>query len=185
MENKNGRYQLAQQILALCLVGGVVATLAVVPGLAQIFKLFDTKSAKDRYRIKRSVAGLEREGFIKRRNMRSQTGEYQLTEKGYGYMRKVMLKHVSIPRTTMWDKRWRVLMFDIPEDLVHIRREVSVLIREMGMKKMQNSVFVSPYPCVKEIKKLAEYYSVEKYLIYLETETLSCAEELRTHFKLG
>ena len=180
MEQKRTRGELALQILALCIVGGAVLTAAVLPGLPQIMKLCGVKTAKDRYRIKRSVEGLEHRGFI----VRNGSGHYSLTKKGRTEVAVGMLEKQVIQKSPTWDKKWRVLMFDIPEEFAYARREASVLIREMGMKKIQNSVFISPYPCTKEIKKLAKHYHIEQFLIYLETETISESDSLKKYFGL-
>lgn len=180
MDKHYGRGELGKQILALCIVGGVVLTIAVVPGVAQIMKMFNGRSAKDRFRIEQSLRGLTRRGYL----TPSTKGSYMLTEKGRGYAQMSFFEKQVIPRVARWDKKWRVLMFDIPEEYAHIRREVSMLIREMGMMKIQNSVFASPFPCRKEIDKLAKHYDVGQYFVYLETEVISCHKELITFFHL-
>lgn len=184
MGEQHTRGELAKQILALFVVGSVVLTVAVLPGMAHILQLFNAKTAKDRFRIRRSLNGLERRGFVERKGNGAHE-RYTLTSQGRNYVSTIMLERLSIPKIAKWDNRWRVLMFDIPEEYAHIRREASAIIREMGMKRIQNSVFASPYPCMKEINLLTKHYNIAQYFVYLETDTISSSEDLLKHFHLN
>jgi DNA-binding transcriptional regulator PaaX len=175
---------MALKILALVVVGSAVMAVAIIPGLPQIARMFGAKTSRERYRIQQSLHQLEKRGYIKRRKYKKEDA-YALTSAGRIYVETVMLEKQTIPQSPTWDGVWRVLMFDIPEELGVTRREASMLIREMGMMKIQNSVFASPYPCEREIQKIARHYNIGEYFVYLETKKISCEERLKSYFKLS
>ena len=94
------------------------------------------------------------------------------------------LETVKIKRPERWNKKWYVVMFDIPETRKRARQAVSSKIKELGMYPLQKSTFISPYPCKDEIDFVGEFFKVRKYIIYIEATELEGAEKVRRHFGL-
>ena len=181
---KQTKGELAFKILALVVVGGVIMSIAVIPGLPQIARMFGAKTARDRYRIKQSLRALEKRGFVAS-EIRGTHDGFVLTDRGRKHLQRRMLEKQVIQKQKKWDGVWRVLMFDIPEEYMQVRREVSMLLREMGMMKIQNSVFASPYPCHIELDKISRHYDTKEYFVYLETRVISNEKTLMKFFKIG
>lgn len=177
------RNELAKAILASFLVGGLALSCAVVPGIAHLFTLFNAQNAGERSRVRRSVKRLEQKGLLTRR-IRNGKEELLVTRTGKQKLAEYIVDELKIQPQKKWDKKWRVVMFDIPEKKGHIRREVSFKIKDIGMVAMQDSVFVSPFPCKKEVDFIVEHYSVRKHVIYLETDVIELTEDLLEKFDL-
>ncbi len=169
--------ELAKQILLLTVAGGVVATVCVLPGLAIIFKELDARSSRDRYRVQRSLNALKKQGLLLH-EVKNGTERLVLSDTGKEKAWSYLAEDLHIKNQKRWDKKWRVLMFDIPESKGRIRREVSWKIRDIGMKTIQNSVFISPFPCKDEIDKVIQHYNVTKYFIYFEADTIELEQDI-------
>lgn len=184
---KYERGELAKEILKGFLVvgaaGGIVVTCAVFPGMAAILELFEPKSATDRYRVKRTVRNLERKKLLMR-SIKNGKEVFVVTQLGKRQLEQYLMEDLHILPSKKWDKKWRVLMFDIPEKHKRVRDEVSVVLRNMGMHAIQNSVFVSPYPCKDEVDFITGFYRAKEYFIYFETDNIECKEDLLTLFQL-
>ena len=113
------RGELAKDILLAIVAGGVALgvalTLATFPGLGYIFKLFGAKTSKEKDRIRQSIRGLERHGYLQ--VYKKNEAEYiKITPLGEQMMiqRSIILTRPKQPEK--WDGLWRLVMFDIPEN---------------------------------------------------------------------
>ncbi len=57
-----------------------------------------------------------------------------------------------------WDEKWRLVVFDIEEKYKFQRESIREKLRELGFGKLQESVWMSPFPIERE---LAEYFDDE------------------------
>ncbi len=53
-----------------------------------------------------------------------------------------------------WDGKWRIVFFDIPEPERVIRDKIRRLLKELGFKGVQRSVWISPLPVNKKVKEI-------------------------------
>ena len=75
-----------------------------------------------------------------------------ITQKGLEKLKRVARKKKPLQKRK--DKKWQMLMYDIPEDK---KRERDMLRRELvylGYSKLQRSIWVSPYSVSRETQKL-------------------------------
>lgn len=175
--------ELSKEILKGFLIGGLVISCVILPGMAPILKMVNAATSRERERTRRAVHRLERKGALVRERRRD--GEYfSVSKKGEKRLKDYLLDDLTIPEVKRWDGVWRVVSFDIPEKKGNIRREVSFKIKDMGMIAVHNSVFISPYPCKNELDFLLDFYSVRQYFLYFETKTLEPEEAARKHFTI-
>ena len=90
--------------------------------------------------------------------------------------------HLEKPRK--WDKKWRVIIFDIPEKKKKIRERVRYIFNKAGLYCLQDSVWVSPYDCEEVITLLKTNLHVGKNILYLIVDELENDRELRREFGL-
>ena len=83
-----------------------------------------------------------------------------------------------------WDKKWRIVMFDIPERLKRLRNSLRWHFREIGLIELQKSVFVHPYPCDDEIEFIVEFYNSRRYVRFVVAERIDSELHLRKKFDL-
>jgi hypothetical protein len=83
-----------------------------------------------------------------------------------------------------WDGKWRVVIFDIPEKHKRLRDVFRKRLVQLSMYLLQESVFVSPYPCFDEIEFLRSLYRVQFNVVYLLVEKIEGDERLRSYFDI-
>jgi phenylacetic acid degradation operon negative regulatory protein len=95
-----------------------------------------------------------------------------LSDKGVMRSTKVRFEQLEIPQK-QWDKKWRVVTFDIPEQHKTTRDYISRHLRLVGFKQLQKSVFIYPYPVDEFIALLVEMLpEVSPYLTYMLVEEI-------------
>ena len=76
-----------------------------------------------------------------------------------------------------WDKKWRLIVFDIPEEMHKERVNFRKKIKLLGFEMIQKSVFIFPYPCEEEIADIAGRLGVSDYIDILIAQSAGFKEE--------
>ncbi len=163
-------------LLFVASVTVMTSLLVVAPGIGMMFKIFKTSSPYERRKLKRTVFSLEKQGFLQY----GSSDSLKLTTKG---IQRAVYESLQIRKQT-WDKRWRLVMFDIPETKRGARIALSRKIIEMGMRHVQDSVFISPYPCEEEITTAAKFLHVDKYIQLAVAISISDSTKFKKEFDL-
>ena|SRR3989338_8022246 len=95
---------------------------------------------------------------------------YQLTEKGQKLLAKYTLQEKEIKRQRRWDRLWRIFIFDIQEGRKSDRENVRTALQQLGFLRLQDSVWIYPYPCEDVVELLRTGYGVRKEVFYLEAK---------------
>lgn len=106
-----------------------------------------------------------------------------LTEKGKKRKLQYDLNNMEIIKPRIWDKKWRLLMFDIPENKKMTREALRGKLKNLGFYQFQKSVWIYPYSCENEIDFIAEYFSIGQYITLL-TVQIADDKPLRSIFEL-
>jgi len=109
-------------------------------------------------------------------------GGYHITAKGIHKLERLKIKPLT--QQTNWDGKWRMIIYDIPEDQRRARHLVRALIKQLGFRKLQQSVWVHPLPCFEEFEKIRDAYGIKEHILLLEVENSEIFENLTTHFHL-
>lgn len=81
-----------------------------------------------------------------------------LTKEGRKKVKKYNIDNLKIKRPKTWDKKWRILIFDI-QDKHKVKREaLRGKLKELGFFKLQKSVWVCPYDFEKEMDILRNFF---------------------------
>ena len=129
--------------------GGMVSIAVLAPKMTRLLKEFDrpTKNRARLYaRINHGLWRLQRAGLVE------VTGTYgsrraHLTAKGKAAMEQAEFESYQIPEPAFWDGKWRVLAFDMNERRRRTRDQLRRLLISAGFARIQDSVWVYPYPC--------------------------------------
>lgn len=172
-----------EMILNILLGVGLLTTAVVAPNAVQLFKYFLPKNSQDRWKVKRSFAQLEKKGFVKRKTTNGED-YYSLTLLGNERAKKYKLDSMKIASQKKWDGLWRLVMFDVPEDKKMARRGVNLVLKKLGCVQYQKSVFITPYPCAKEIDFVGECFDVRKYIRVITAWDVEGVKQIKKVFKL-
>lgn len=107
-----------------------------------------------------------------------------LTEDGKKILLRFNYEEIKIKEDKVWDRNFRMIIFDIPEKKRLARNSLRNKIKEMGFVKFNDSVWVYPYPCQKEIDFIANYWNIGKYVQFALVKDLTNRERLEKHFNL-
>jgi DNA-binding transcriptional regulator PaaX len=179
---------LKEKIL-LSLWGGVALGLAYTSQQqGRVLREFAKIWGSSHIAVSKEIRNLKKSDLIKK-VFKKDNGEYviELTEKGrLKAMEYQLLKNLEI-KNKKWDGRWRMIIFDIPEKFRKGRNALRWKIKKLGFYELQQSVFVVPYECQKEIDLVVNYFDLKPYVYYgiLEIAGEEINNKLKKIFKLS
>ncbi|MBI3634140.1 MAG: hypothetical protein HY228_00800 [Candidatus Yonathbacteria bacterium] len=173
-----------QEMIFNILLGvGVLATAIVAPNAVQLFKYLIPRDSRDKWETERSLSRLIKRGLVKKRRTNGED-YYSLTLLGNKQAKKYQLNSIKIAVQKRWDGLWRLVMFDIPEDKKMARRGINFVLKRIGCVQYQKSVFVIPYPCMKEVNFIGECFGVRKNIRVITAHSVEGSKSLEKFFKL-
>ena len=107
----------------------------------------------------------------------------QITEKARRRLKRIRLSDVTIQPQAVWDKTWRVIIYDIPEKHASARRNLTRQLRCMGCFQLQRSTWITPFPCRNEVEAISSQYLIDSFITYLEAQHLDNSSGLLRCFK--
>jgi len=107
-----------------------------------------------------------------------------LSEVGQKQTLKFKLDQLVIKKPAGWDKKWRLVIFDIPEKIKRGREALRDKLKELGFFKLQHSVWIYPYQCRDEINFIVEIFELRRYVRMVEADYITNEAELLLHFDL-
>lgn len=113
------------------------------------------------FRYQEALKRLEQRDLI-----RIKTGpkiKIRLTTNGLKYLQKQNFK-ITIKKLARWDGKWRLVIFDVPEDNRKQRNALRHYLHDLGFARIQQSVWAYPYPCENEIAAVAELCQVKEFV---------------------
>ncbi|MEX1052278.1 MAG: PaaX family transcriptional regulator C-terminal domain-containing protein [Patescibacteria group bacterium] len=96
---------------------------------------------------------------------------YQITTKGFTHLQKKRLLLNNQKRK--WDKKWRIIIFDIEEENRNTRDLLRIKIKELGFGLLQKSVWVSPYNVFPYLKKFINDNGLKNKAVLIESQKIS------------
>lgn len=175
---------LQQAMLTAVVVGAVVLVAATIPNAARLIKYFPgyKKGARFNYKAKSVLGRLAERGciiFVEKDGKRFA----RITEKGER-MLQIETEKTTIAGKRRWDRRWRVVIFDIPERRKSVRVSFRRFMQEYGFVRLQDSVWIYPYDCEDLIALAKASFRVGADVLYMIVERLEHDKHLREHFAL-
>lgn len=131
----------------------------------------------DKERFYHALWQLEKQGYI-RRHKESKNSLIKLTKIGKEKAIQYALKEWQIKKPKKWDKKWRVIIFDIPNEKKVLRDIVRRRLKYWGFHQLQKSVFVYPFDCQKEISALKNAYGLGSYLQFIIADSIETELDL-------
>lgn len=108
-----------------------------------------------------------------------------VTEKGKRQLLKYNLQKMQLEKPKKWDGKWRVVIFDVKEGKKALRNALRNKMQQLEFYQLQKSVYITPYPCDKEISFIRQYYLVGDEVSYFLAADLENEELLKVKFSLN
>jgi len=177
------RYEIAKEILLVLGLTGLV--LMPVAGPLTFMMIADELGIGkySKRRVSQSLRILKNQKLVGISKDGDKT-VVRLTKNGRNKLLKYKLEEMAIERPRKWDRKWRVVIFDIPEKFKLGRDYLRAKLKELGFYQLQKSVWVCPYPCEDEIDFIKEVYEIRPFVRILIVETVDMQQDLIKHFNL-
>jgi len=76
-----------------------------------------------------------------------------------------------------WDEKWRIVIFDIPEETKKVRDRLREKLKELGFGMIQESVWLTPYNVAKDIRDFLVSQGLADNAFVLVCERLYAGDE--------
>lgn len=124
---------------------------------------------------------LKRKGYLNIKKSNRQI-YISLTPAGRKRAKKYLIDDLKISKAKVWDGTWRMVIFDIP-NIHYLKREAfRGKLKELGFYKLQQSVWVYPYECRKEIELLRKFFGLSSRELILTNSKIDNDNYLRKFF---
>lgn len=139
------------------------------------------ENAANRSGFLEKVSYLRRRGLV-RRITEGKKSYIEITQKGREHIRKMEFDDLSVTRPEVWDKKWRVVISDIPEKERVLRNVMRAKLYQIGFLQVQKSVFVFPFECTREVNLICDNLGGRKYIKYLIADIIEGETEIIEQF---
>jgi len=177
--------EITKDILKWLAIAGVISIAATSPYFAtNLVGGFKNRGKYKKKKIGDTFYNLRRQGFLNIET-RGHRVCISLTERGKKMAGRFQIDSLKINKPKKWDKKWRIVIFDIIQ-LKKLQRNIfREKLRELGFAPLQKSVWVTPYPCKDEIELLREFFGLGQREVRLITaEDIENVDFLIKIFKL-
>jgi len=107
-----------------------------------------------------------------------------LSEKGRKKALSYDVARMKIKAPSEWDKLWRIVSFDVPEDEKPARDALRDHLFQLGFYELHKSVFIHPFECLDEVKFVAGLHDAGKYIRFILAIHVDNEEKLKSYFHL-
>ena len=184
MSNNGTTAAMIDGLLRFTVTSGAIATTLVIPNAIQVLdkplkRYLNRLDNRAREReLRRVVTYMKKQGLVK--------GSYEngliVTENGKKRAVKADFEQLTIKQPKIWDKKWRLVLFDIPEQHKRGRDYLTTKLKVLGFQQLQQSVWVYPFPCRSEIETVSIAFVVSRYVTYIETAHIDHQDKLIARF---
>jgi len=165
MEIKRG--EAVRAIMNVLLLGGAVAIAATSPYFGiRLYRSFARNAARrreisegDKNKFRGAFYYLNKKGYIAA-EYRGQQLYISLTKEGRKRAGKYKIDDLKIKKPKVWDKKWRILIFDIADKQKIKREALRGKLKELSLYQLQKSVWVYPYDFKKEMALLRDFFGL-------------------------
>ncbi len=170
----------------LILAGGLALGLTRSPG--QYFRLVKRLGYEwqkiNRKKLNESIKTLYQNKMVSAVKNKDGTINMVINDAGKRKTLIYNLDGIKINEPKIWDKLWRIIIFDIPEKHKPAREALRQKLRELGFHKLQKSIFVMPYECKNEIDFVIEVFQIRPWVRYIVAKHIDNELHLKKHFDL-
>lgn len=179
---KSRKAGLKRAILQTVAAAGLISLAIMAPNTPKIIPKEWLANIFSRSRNTRNaaVSKLIAQGMLAREKQDG-VSVLRITSRGIRYLSEEQRRHL-VQKPTRWDGKWRLVTFDIKEPRRKIRDALRRELQAVGFRKLQDSVWVYPYPCEEYVALLKADLHVGKDILYVIADELENDRVLREEF---
>lgn len=178
---------LTREVLKVIAVSGILIGSAFIPTLPMAagaaVKAWKYINKKDLGRI---IKRLEKQEMITMQETVGGKISITITDKGRKRLLEYDFENLEIKQKSR-DGKWRLLIFDIPEDKKNTRDVFRRKLLQLDFIRLQDSVFASAFPCKKEIDFLCHYLGISDFVTLVSLNKIERGDQLiwKKHYDFG
>jgi len=182
-KKKRRKRDIQRAVLTAVGTAGLLASIAVAPNAMRLLEWTGALS-RLRYRTKTVLGRLKQKGEIE--FIKEDGGTFvRLTKRGEKSLAMVQeTMRITNHRPRKWDRRYRLVMFDVPEKRKRTRDLLRREMREVGFLRVQDSAWLYPYDCEEFVALLKADLHIGKDVLYAVVEEIDNDTWIRKHFDL-
>jgi len=174
---------------ALGVAGGVTVISLIAPASgAKVFyslaRAYFRKKRWERTTFLNDLRNLQKRQLIRYREFPNGEVEMTLTKRGKQEVLRYDLDQIRLDTKKPWDRKWRLVIFDIPHSKRVARDALRQKMYALGFYPLQKSVLLTPYECEKEIDFIASVFDVRDHILLMHVHSFEGEEKLKHHFDL-
>ena len=177
------RSKINSAVIAAVSVAGMLAVAAVAPNILTLLGK-TTLVGQRKQKIKSSFNKLLKHGYLALERSKGVT-RVRLTKKGEWFAARIGEGKLVPKKPKRWDGKWRMLIFDIPENRRKSRQQLRLTLTGLGFCRLQDSVWVYPYDCEDFITVLKIDMRLGKDVLYVIADRIENDKKLRSQFGLS
>lgn len=179
-----GREVTKKILIELSDAGGSVVESSLNPyGKLRIANIFVEGGKVQRTQMRKKLLALASQGLISVKEKKSEIS-ISLLPPGEIQALKYKIDDIAITRQDWWDRKWRMILFDVPEEHRVLRSNFRNKLDDLGFVKLQNSVYVHPFECHNEIDFIRNVYGIKQYVKIVIVDKIEGESQLRKQFNL-
>jgi CRISPR-associated endonuclease Cas2 len=156
----------------------------IYASILSLIKEFSQKKIPER-KIRRVMKNLEKKEII---DISEKNGEVYVHLKS-GWTPKI-LKYSLRPllelkrKNKKWNGKWFFVIFDVPEGQRNKRDYLRKFLIQVGFYQYQQSVYIFPFECKKEVELIKKIIEGAKYISYIIADEIENETQAKFFFKL-
>ena len=178
--------KVGKDLLKYLALGGILTLAMLSPiGGPRIAKTFLKQLKYKIHQLRNSAYYLKKRGLVEFVSENNCGITIRITSNGKKYLKTFDIDNMILACPSVWDKKWRLVIFDIPEKNKKAREALRRKLKDLDFLWLQDSVWVTPYPCDDEIRFLREIFNISFNVDVFEISDLKHHEiRLKKYFKL-
>ena len=142
------------------------------------------KTVRQKYQYSETINRMEKKGLIQFVNKYGEL-KISISPKGNKIIKNLLLEdYKQLKKPIKWDGKWRMVMFDIPEEKRKLRNIIRFHLKKIGFIQIQGSVWIYPFPCGEIVTLIKTNFNFNNEVIYITTESFENDYKFKKFFKL-
>ncbi len=131
-------------------------------------------------RLDATIYRLRKQGWIK---VEYKESKRLLSLTNHGEIEALMQKARIDKLSASWDNKWRLIMFDIPEEARVVRNKLRKLLKDFGFYALQASVYVYPFALAGSAIEVLKRSGLMRYIRIARIDSFDDDKDLKKYFK--
>lgn len=184
------KYAKVADVLKLVGAGVFLAASVAIPNLPKALKPFLEGQRKNEYEawkrfnipyLKRTLERLENQKLVEI-TVENGVQVVKISSCGRKRILKYALDELAVEKPKIWNGKWTLVSYDIPNKLKKQREILQEYLRAWGFYPFHESVFLHAFPCGKQTLFLREYLGIGKYVRVLSVSKIENDKAFRDFF---